>query len=1111
MNPSLDNITPPSPNVSSLLKFGNIPVGPSTGIPQVTIPIYNFESKASGLKLDVSLDYHAGGVKVGEIGSNIGIGWTLNAGGVVSRTMRGLPDEVDLGYINCPVVPTQLFEGNLPRAEEDRPFTKVFYNTLDAQPDIFRFNVNGRSGSFMYGKNRDFLMLEMQKIKVEKFAQSIPMYSADSSITKFVLTDENGVKYFFESYEITSNYALQLTRGRDYVSSWFLTKQLSPNNVDSILYTYEDYSTPTYVAGKSQTIIEGVVDNGGGSHRETNTDQVLSLKGKRIKTIVLPNGVNLTFDYRTENKPDLVIYFLLDKITITGNNNKRGFYLTQDYSLNRATLKKVTPFNGSTEIKMPPYQFEYDRPLPDRLSKEIDHWGFFTNRSTVVGLIPYELFPEKLTTFYELPGYNRDTDSVGVLAGSLKKIIYPTGGSTVFQMEPNKAYSNWLDQKFTTTVPGPDKVNKNTSAYVETGHPYKSDFATISYDGLLNTMTNFKVSAPTSGSCTSGCKLVLEVYTPTGSLLMSKDFPYSNTDGIFGTFSITNMVKGDYKFVFYTSGLTGFATYVGVEWVETIMPNPVSVVYAHKQPFVGGLRVRKIADYTVDNGTPIAEREYEYLTADGNKSSGSLGITPKYSFSAYYFYRITIGAPPGGDQYADIGVHNYIVRSSNTINDLTYTNGSPVTYSRVVEKQKNNGRVERYFTSFEEGGAIVTQSAPYIPADYKPWEYGLLTKELVYDNNNTLVKKTENDYQLLEDKYFLDPVRFQNFKGISILPVKYYFLVDFNVTYDYWKYATRPIYFLSKEFYPPAGRTNLIKTAVFNYDKLGNYVRKETNSIYDINNYYLSSTWSLNSLKDTIRTTYKYTPDLVSVGADSAIYKGMLQKNIINIPLEQTHFINNRQVGFNKSNYHTPFSGLYLTKNVQVKKGNEAIETRISYSKYNNRGRNLSMYKDDGPIVSYKWGYNSQYVIAECKNAEADEFYYEGFEETGVNGNSRTGTRSFSGTFTTADKLTPGLRGKTYKISYWYYTAGTWKFSGELSYTGQTLSGTIDDVRIYPESAELTTYTFDPLVGVTSVSDVRDMPTYYEYDIAGRLRSVKDKDGKILKLYDYQYLQPITQ
>jgi YD repeat-containing protein len=345
-----------------------------------------------------------------------------------------------------------------------------------------------------------------------------------------------------------------------------------------------------------------------------------------------------------------------------------------------------------------------------------------------------------------------------------------------------------------------------------------------------------------------------------------------------------------------------------------------------------------------------------------------------------------------------------------------------------------------------------------------------------------------------------------------LLPVKYYFASDtINTVEYYWKYASYPIFFLSKEFYPPSGRVNLVKTIEYNYDKLGNVVATTTNSVFDPNYYYLKSTWRLNSVKDTIKTNFSYSPDLMSVGQDSAIYKGMVLRNLVNQPVEQAQFVNNRQISWVKTNYYSPYTGVYLPRTIQARKANEPIETRVSYGKYDIAGRVLNVYKDDGPLMSYKWGYNNQYVIAECKNADSDEFYYNGFEEGGTIGNARTGARLYSGSFTTSDKLAPGLHGKTYKISYWYYTAGSWKFSGELNYTGQVLSGTLDDIRIYPDGAQMTTYTYDPLFGVTSISDVRDMPTYYEYDIAGRLRAIKDKDGKILKLYDYQYLQPITQ
>ncbi len=62
-----------------------------------------------------------------------------------------------------------------------------------------------------------------------------------------------------------------------------------------------------------------------------------------------------------------------------------------------------------------------------------------------------------------------------------------------------------------------------------------------------------------------------------------------------------------------------------------------------------------------------------------------------------------------------------------------------------------------------------------------------------------------------------------------------------------------------------------------------------------------------------------------------------------------------------------------------------------------------------------------------------------------------------------------------------------------------------DDLRLCPMDAQMTTYTYEPLIGMTSISDVSNKPTYYEYDPFGRLKLVKDYLGNILKKTDYHY------
>src|SRR5258708_35764953 len=91
---TIGRVTIASPTAASLGKYGDIPVSYHTGIPQISVPIYTVQS--GSLKLPISLSYHASGLKVHEPAGWVGAGWALNAGGAITRTVVGSPD--DRGY-----------------------------------------------------------------------------------------------------------------------------------------------------------------------------------------------------------------------------------------------------------------------------------------------------------------------------------------------------------------------------------------------------------------------------------------------------------------------------------------------------------------------------------------------------------------------------------------------------------------------------------------------------------------------------------------------------------------------------------------------------------------------------------------------------------------------------------------------------------------------------------------------------------------------------------------------------------------------------------------------------------------------------------------------------
>lgn len=84
------NVIPPSPNAASLGKYGDIPVSYYTGLVNTSIPIYTISDQ--DIQIPISLSYHHGGIRVEEEASVVGLGWSLNAGGVITRTIRGRDD-----------------------------------------------------------------------------------------------------------------------------------------------------------------------------------------------------------------------------------------------------------------------------------------------------------------------------------------------------------------------------------------------------------------------------------------------------------------------------------------------------------------------------------------------------------------------------------------------------------------------------------------------------------------------------------------------------------------------------------------------------------------------------------------------------------------------------------------------------------------------------------------------------------------------------------------------------------------------------------------------------------------------------------------------------------
>lgn len=121
--PNLNNASQLSPTTAAASKLSSVPVNLYTGIPQIGVPIYSYGNKPNGLSLNISFSYDAGGAQLGESPTTTGLGWFLNAGGVITRIVRGMPDDLPTnGYMYAPAIPADYrSNGN-----------KYYYDSLDA-------------------------------------------------------------------------------------------------------------------------------------------------------------------------------------------------------------------------------------------------------------------------------------------------------------------------------------------------------------------------------------------------------------------------------------------------------------------------------------------------------------------------------------------------------------------------------------------------------------------------------------------------------------------------------------------------------------------------------------------------------------------------------------------------------------------------------------------------------------------------------------------------------------------------------------------------------------------------------------------------------------------
>ncbi len=1057
-------VVPPSPNVAALGKYGDVPVSLYTGVPNISIPLY--EIKDGSLDLPISLSYHAGGIKVEEIASSVGLSWSLNAGGVLGRNVRGLPDEMGSWYPKLPAnsVDNIMLSGNSNQIQQ--LVKDVDGGSRDGEADIYYYNFNQFSGKFFYDQKGNVHTLPAKNILISPV------------IGGWKITTEDGTVYTFTKVEEVSSASCSGDQNID--AAWFLTSIKSLDGKREITFSYDKVNY-TYETLIGQTKYFSV--NSTGRACLSSPYPCLGTQNyttHRLARIDFGDGY-IKFNYNTL-RCDLMDDKSLDEMKVYNKNNDliKGFKFGYSYfgnnsdgynflTKNLKRLKLVSITEENRTYQNPPFTFEYNESveLPGRLSYAQDHWGYYNGKINNPDLIATFSTTVLSGAPIVFPGADRKANPETAQAGILKKIKYPTGGETLFTYESNTVSDNKVEAQPAITERSLIFAATNQSVYTLPS-PYESNELIIPAQGA---QVQFHI-AGLPNTLWQGCDFV--------QCLILKDnnpVPFgqlgNSWDGVMATWP-----AGTYKLKLINDCSIDARANFSITIIAQI---PTNTAQANEIRPVGGLRIKTIEDKP-GNNSPSIIKNYRYnMENDTNHSSGVLVNFPDYGYDLSVKSNATNeqGEPEGPGNYCA-----YRVRQSFSNYPLATTQGSYVGYSHVIVDLGDNGESWYSFDAHSDIG----ENFPFSPLDNFDWARGFLL--------NTKDFKRKNGALILTKETINTPYNFNQLRVYGIKTGRDFFYIVNGEMPPYLQPLPKYSFYPTTTEVYTLGQT---KEKIYDQNNPAKYIETVTNYRYSPLHLQLSQSSSVTSKSDQAtveeivsnkKYPFDYTFSGIPVGAEALGIKNLQDLHAANAVIEDYVVKQNRNVITNqlsdqrivdgrittyksdkpypdqlfKLEIGSPLpitnfgNGSTLNANTFLKNANALINNSykpvVLFNSYDDNGNITTQQKAADVKKSYIWGYNSQYPVAEVIG--------EDYATIIVNSNlNKTILQSPS----TSDE---DMRTELNKIR-----------------------------KSFP-AALITTYTYKPLIGISSQTDINNRTTYYEYDSFGRLILVRDHDKNIL-------------
>jgi hypothetical protein len=1097
--PNIEGANPISPTAFQFTKYTELPVTDYTGIPDISVPLYTI--KEDDINLPLALTYHAVGIRVNQEASWVGLGWDLAFGSIV-QSINDVDDFYNLeNGITLPsgsaINKVQPDYSNDPSPPNQYPYAYQYDDmNLPSSPNPL---VTGY-----------FPVISPQQAYGYKVATDywIPENGTYVQNTNF-FTQHQGTRGFFDSEPdiFTANFLGQ--------SLTFMLDWTHPLNYNVVVLNKRGYTvtrvsatsweiqspqgdqfyfeTESTLAGSSSgTGLFGLTYSGV-SQPVSNVwllTRIITKKGKTITISYSSAGnVNLFPNYsEVWQYPTLVG---TEQWASAGEGGSGNYSYLQGYT--QAVSNGGWGVSGGVE---PMWGFNTEtKYYPSSITFENGKINFYTSATTdqVGGM--------RLDSLHVVSSNNTLINSFK-FAYSYFPVLSSPGNGWNYYSAPAATASQRLQ------LLNVSQLDSGVYTFTYDPHPLpqKNSYA-ADYWGFYNGQT-----ANTSLS-------------PNPAQFNMSGLPNNgNNHSAFLSYARAGILTG----VQYPTGgsisllyeLNQFNNY----WVPDSNSSTNTVSHGN------GIRIHSVT--FLNNGSSSMEQFYTY---DVGKSIYPIDMFKNYDVTCLALNSYNGATYPVTEN--DYSIWEASSQGFYSSNPLIGNTG--VGYDTVTKTVDSLGTVlGKTVTTFVNNPALghnifaVEALSATLPAikQVAP-ENGSVNSVQYYNNNNVLLKQEQNTYTVISSPIYYGARLFGYTNIVS----------EFVVGGGYQQ-NLEPQNLLG--FYPiydvetlPSGRTTT------EYDVNGNtlvtgegwgfdqYDQLWTHTTYTPA--YYTQDWTEHTGSATLYT------DAASVQllANAHRYADVLMSQRVQGPLPYQ----NEPVSSYYKHYET-VSGVPVESYVTINKNLIAptsLTDTVTYDNYDPVFINAQQVTSKKMRSCILWDYEGIYPIAEVKNATIGNVAYTSFEANGsgnwtITSANRDNTKGLTGNSSYAlnngSVSVSGLSSATtYIVSYWS-TGSSYSVSGTTSVvTGKTVTlngyswtyyehnvtgvtsvtvsgnGNIDELRLYPGTAQMTTYTYSPLLGMTSQCDVNNHITYFLYDLLSRLSVVQDQDGNNIKRYCYSY------